>query len=175
MSKGGIMKNKKEEEKQKLKTYKNKFGHKIWKIVAIAVILIFVVIIAGGLIKAHYLRSSFIKPTRTQIDYATKVATEKLQSMGVNSSAFQIQVGRKMRILYKDKITKTIIQVSFYNNATTHTYLIDIKSGETLLHSETDVYAALENRHNSHGYKKSEYMVGFYPRFFEHNDMNNKE
>ena len=162
------MKNEKKEEKQKFTTSRNNFGQRFWRVVAIAVIVLFAVIIVGGLIKAHYIRSSFVKPTQTQIDYATKIATEKLQAAGVNLSAFQIQVGRKMRILHDDGATKTIIQVSFYNNATTHIYLVDVNSGKVLLHSETNIYSALENRHKENRHEKSWHMFDFYPRFFEH-------
>ena len=141
------MKNKNEEKQIASK-------QKIWKVTAIAVVVLFVLLIAGGLIKAHYIRSSFIKPTQAQIDYTTKIATEKLQSMGINSSAFEIQAGRKMRILHENGIAKTIIQVSFYNDATTHTYLIDVNLGEILLHSETHTYGAwashkIYDRHDS--------------------------
>ena len=117
------MKYEKKDEKQKFTTASNK---RFWRILAVAVVVLFAVIIAGGLIKAHYIRSSFIKPTQNQINYATKIATEELQSTGRNASAFQFQVGRKMRKLHDDATTKTIIQVSFYNNATTHIYLVDI-------------------------------------------------
>ena len=136
------MKNQKNEEKQKFMAAHKIHGQRIWKIVAIAVIVVFVLLILGGLIKAYYFRSSLIKPTQAQIDYATKIATEKLQSMGVNSSAFQIEVGRKMRRLHQEGTERTIMQVSFYNNVTSHTYLIDVNTGEVLLHSETDTYIA---------------------------------
>ena len=138
----------------------------VWRIVAIAVVVLFAVVIMGGLLKAYYIKSSFVKPTHAQIDYATKIAAEKLQSIRVNSSAFQIQVGRKMRILHDDGAAKIIIQVSFYNNSTTHTYLVDVNSGKVFLHSETDIYGALGNRHNEYPHKKPSDIQGFYPRFF---------
>ena len=141
------MKNQKKEQKQK-----------IWKIVAIAMIVVFAALLAGGLIKAHYIKSSFVKPTQTQIDYATKIAAEKLQSMGGNVSSFQIQAGRRMRILHDNGITRTIMQVSFYNNATTHTYLVDIDSGEILSHSETDTYIKLEEHQKKRYYGEHKYF-----------------
>ena len=153
------MKKKENEEKQ---DSKNKPNQRIWKGISIAVIILFAIIIIGGLIKAFYIRSSFIKPTQTQIDYATKIATEKLQSSGGNSSMFQIQVGRKMRRLHEDGINMTIMQVSFNNNVTSHTYLIDVNSGKVLLHSQTDTYIAFgehqkKSRYGGHkffGYDK---------------------
>ena len=125
-----------------MKKQKQKNGNRIWKIVAIAVIAVFAVLIIGGIIKAHYIRSSFVKPTQVQIDYAAKIATEKLQSMGENASAFQIQTGKRMRTHKENGVSRTIIQVSFSNNSTTHIYLVDVNSGEVLLHSETNIYIA---------------------------------
>ena len=162
------MKNDIKEEKQKFTAANNNYGQRFWRVVAIAVIVLFAVIIAVGLIKAHYIKSSFIKPTQAQIDYATKIAAEKLQSTGGNASAFQIQVGRKMRMLHDDGAAKTIIQVSFYNNATTHIYLVDVNSGKVLLHSETDIYSTFGNRHKENRREKLGYLFDFYPRFFEH-------
>ena len=135
------MKNKKEEKQIASK-------QKIWKTVSIAVIILFAVIIAGGLIKAFYIRSSFVKPTNEQIDYATKIATEKLKSMHVNASMFQIHADR-MRRMRDDGKTRGIMQVSFYNNSTMHTFLVDVNSGEVLLHSETDTYGTWMNRKTS--------------------------
>jgi len=160
-----------------LKTGKNKegmhkkdSGRRLWKIVAIAVILIFAVIIGIGLIKAHYLGSSFIKPSQSQMDYAEKIAKEKLQSAGVDLSAFKIETGKKMRVFHKGNSTKTVMQVSFYNNATTHTYLVDINSGKVLLHSETDVYELMENMHNGRLYGRNIFGSGN----FEHEGIDKK-
>ena len=122
-------------------------GKKIWKITAMAVLLITALLIAGGLIKVYYFKSFYIKPTQTQIDYATKIATAKLQSAGSNASAFQVQAGRKMRRLHESGSERTIMQISFNNDITSHEYLIDVNTGEVLLHSETDAYIPFgENR-----------------------------
>lgn len=143
-------KSKENDKKQQPKAARGYHGKMAWKITAIALIAAFALLIAGGLIKAHYIRSSFIKPTQSQIDYAAKIATGKLQSMAVNASEFQIQVGSRMRKLRDDGAPRTIIQVSFYNKATTHTYLIDVNSGEILLHSETDIYKAFGEYRKEH-------------------------
>ena len=126
------------------KIIKNK-SQKIWKIVSIAVVIVFMLVLAGGLIKVFYFKSSFVKPTQGQIDDATRIAIKKLQSTGVNASAFQIHVGSKIRKIYNDGVSNTILQVSFANNSTSHTYLIDVNSGEVLLHSETEEYGMWSN------------------------------
>lgn len=145
------MKNKEKEEKQ---DSKNKSTQKVWKVISISVIILFVILIIGGLIKAFYIRSSFVKPTREQVDFATKIATEKLQSMHVNSSMFQVHADR-MRKMHDDGEGKTrgMMQVSFYNNSTMHTFLVDVNSGEVLLHSETDVYGSwMNHKQSNHRY-----------------------
>lgn len=113
---------------------------KVWKITAIAIIVIFILLVAGGLIKAYYFKSSLIKPTQAQIDYATKIAAEKLKSTGVNSSMLQAYTGSRMRRMHEDWDNMTIMQVSFNNNSASYTYIIDINSGKILLHSETYTY-----------------------------------
>ena len=155
--------------KESKKVYKNR---KVWRITAIVIVVVFALIIIGGAIKAHYIRSSFIKPTQEQIDLATKAATKKLQSTGANMATFQTQTSKKMRAIHEDNITRIVMQVSFYNNTTTHMYLVDVSSGEVLLHSQTDIYSALENkdndRENHHimrGHEEFWYPSGFYGIF----------
>ena len=142
---------KKQKEERQTFSASNKF-ERVWKMVAIAVIIVFALLLAGGLIKAHYIRSSFVKPTQAQADYAAKIASEKLQSTGINPSAFQVQTGRMMRAMHYNADKKLMLQVSFYNNSTTHTYLVDVTSGEIILHSETDTYIAFGEHQNKRHY-----------------------
>lgn len=159
------MKNNRKEEKQSVKSSNS--GKRIWKTVAIAVVVIFVLVIIGGIIKAYYIRSSFAKPTQAQIDYATKIATDKLKSTGVNTSVFQVHAGNRMRKFHEDGTAKTIIQVMFSNNTTSHTYLVDLNNGEMLLHSETEVYGSWINPENSN---RRDPWYSFYPRLPNHRD-----
>ena len=143
------MKRRENEEKQ---NSKKKSSQKIWKIVSVSVIILFVVIIIGGLIKALYIKSSFVKPTQEQIDFAGKIATERMKSMHQNASMFQMRTNM-MRKMHEDGKTRGMMQVSFYNNSTMHTFLVDVNSGEVLLHSETDVYGSwMNNQKYSHHY-----------------------
>jgi len=140
------MKNQRSKEKQSsiiTKVYQRK---KVWKITAVAVIVLFVLLMIAGLIKVYYFRSFLIKPTQVQIDYATKIATEKLKSMGENASSFQTHVGKRIKRFRSDGIAKSIMEVSFYKDSTSHAYLIDVNSGEVLLHSETNTYGAWMNQ-----------------------------
>lgn len=148
------MKNQKNDKKQQSKINHQYQGKRIWKITAIAVIVVFALLMAGSLIKVYYFRSSFIQPTQAQIDYATKIATEKLKSSGGNLSMFQIHVGSRMRRSHEDGGNITILQVSFINNATSHIFLIDVISGKILLHSETEIYGtwAEHKTYNKHNF-----------------------
>lgn len=143
-----------EEKKSAVKITKIEKGQRVWKIVAVAVVIIFVLIVLGVSIKIYHYKSALTKPTQSQIDYATKIAEKKLQSTGNNASAFQIHVGSRIKTFSNDGASRSIIQVSFMNNSASHTYLIDLNSGEVLLHTETDAYGAwsshnMYNRHDS--------------------------
>jgi hypothetical protein len=118
---------------------KKQKNNRIWKFVAIAVVVVFIGFIISGLIKAHQIRESFVVPTKTQMDYADKIAKEKLTAMIGNISGYQIQTSQRMRI-FQDGKERTIIQVAFQKNATTHTFLVDVSTGEVLLHTQTDIY-----------------------------------
>lgn len=169
------------DEKQKYTMARNNNKQRIWKIVAIGVIVVFMLFVIVGLIKAYYLRSSFIKPTQAQIDYATKIAKDKLQSIGGNLSAFQIQAGGRMRRVHDKEIDRTIIQVLFYNNATSHTFLVDVNSGEILLHSQTilhsqkGIYGPLGNEDKEGPHKKLGYPPEPPPRFFGNSNDSSKK
>ena len=137
-------------------------------------IVIFALFVAGGLIRAYHFRSAFVKPTQAQIEYATKIATERLQASGANVSTFETHVGSRMMRLREEGSNRTVIQVSFTNSSTTNIYLIDINTGEVLLHSETDIYVPFgmplgehkgryqENRgeHGYFGYDASKLRIG---------------
>jgi len=161
------MKKQKNQEKQEKQSAKAQCCQRpgIWKILAIGVIVLFAVFIIGGLIKAHHIRSSFKKPTQEQIDYATQIATEKLQALGGNVSAFQIQVGKGMRRMPDEENNRTIIQVSFENKDTMHLFLVDVNSGELLLHSQTDIYVTLNQRDDKRHFEQPMAPEEDYPRF----------
>ena len=121
--------------------------HGIRKVVAILVVIIFVLLIVGGLIKAHYIRKSFAKPTQQQVDSAAKIAKESLKSEGMDPAMFQMQSGSRLRVVKDERgVQKLIMQISFYNNSANHVYLIDVNSGKILLRSETDFYEPLDRQ-----------------------------
>ena len=127
-------------QKQKSVSANSGLGRRKWKIVAIAVFVIFVLLIIGGIIKIFHIKSSFEKPTQTQIDFASKIAAEKLKSSGINVSSFQMHTSTRAKRISNGGISRKVIQVAFYNSTANHVYLIDLSTGEVLLYSETDNY-----------------------------------
>jgi len=139
------MKKQQSDGKKSIEKYNLK-SHRAWKIIAISVIVLFALLVLGGAIRAYYFRSSFTKPMQAQLDFAAKKATEKLQSTGANASSFQMHIGTKMKRMHDNQLSRSIMQVSFVNNNTTHIYLVDVDSGDIILHSETDVYGSWPGR-----------------------------
>lgn len=131
--------------KNKIKSHtqikdKKKLKIKIWKIVAIAVIAIFAILLIKGFMRAHDMRAAFIKPTQAQINTATKIAAEKLESIGGNASLFEIRAGEMMRRHPDKRFNGEIMQISFYNDETMHIFLVDMSTEKAILHSQTDIY-----------------------------------
>jgi hypothetical protein len=120
----------------------------LWKTVAIMMIIAFAVLIIGSAIKAYHFRSSFMRPSESQIEYAKTVAIQKLQSMGINPADYQTRTPDEMRIIPTEGVKRSVLQVSFHNKETAHTFLVDVNSGDILLHTETDVYIPLGNERN---------------------------
>ncbi len=134
---------------------------RMWKIVSISLVVIFLIFIVGGAIKASYFRSSLITPTQAQIDFAKKKAAEKLQATGANMTAFQSHAAEKMRRMREDGISRDVIQVSFYSESAMHIYIVDVNSGEVLLHSETETYGTWKSNktmnHKGYAYPDMEH------------------
>ena len=161
---------KKQQNEEKKSAAKKDKGQRIWKITAIAVVVIFLLIVTGVLIKIYHYKSSFEKPSQAQIDEATKIAAKMLQSTGSTPSTFQIHAGSRIKRFYDNGVSRSIIQVSFINNSTSHIYLIDVNSGEVLLHSETDTYGAFAN-HQMYERHGAWHTSMEYPMFPEHKKM----
>ena len=123
--------------------------HLFWKVVAIAVIVLFGLFIIGGLKRAHDIRSEFITPTKEQVDSAKQIAAIMFESKGNILSDFQIRVNEKIRKPHdvNKNDEKMILQVAVYNNTITHIYLVDVNSGKVVMHSETEFYEPMPDIH----------------------------
>jgi len=111
----------------------------IFKITSIVVVLIFVLIIAAGLIREYY-PSPSAKPTESQILAAKTVVASALQSEGDALSNYRFVASDRIRHLSRNEDSKRVLEVSAYNNMTRHTYLIDMDSNGIVVHSQVDFY-----------------------------------
>lgn len=125
------------------KHIESKKSFNIWKIISICMVIIFVFFIIIGLFKASHYRSSITKPTQAQIDSAKAIATEKLMSIGEDPTKYNISVANKMRKIPIDGQSNNILQVSFFSNLKTHSYIIDLNNNEVMVHTQTDIYRAI--------------------------------
>lgn len=119
--------------------------HSKWKVVSIAVIALFVLFVVIGIIKAYHFRQPFTQATQSQAAHAKGIAIKKLQSMGENTSNYEIRAAEKIRKFRMGGNSRSIMQVSFYSNKTTHVFLIDLESDEPILHSKTEIYKEIGN------------------------------
>jgi len=121
---------------QKNKMHKN--ARNVWKYVAVGFIVVFAVFILGGVLKAYNMRNSFGKATSEEKDLAVKVASAKLEELGIDSSKFQLRISDQIK--KKDKNGPDTVHIIFYSQGVTHSFLIDVDSGTILIHSLTEVY-----------------------------------
>jgi hypothetical protein len=112
----------------------------IFKITSIVVVLIFVLIIAAGLIKEYY-PSPWTRPTDSQILAAKTLVASALQSRGENASDYQVVTANRLRRIGTSEHPVRVLQVSASHNQTRHMYLVDINSNTIVMHSEIDIYS----------------------------------
>lgn len=120
-----------------------------FKITAIVVIILFVIILISGLIRFYQFKSSFTHLNDQQITELKSIAIQDLQSRGKNSSDYKIQVMPQVRKTNKD--AELITEVTFSNDKELQSYLIDLNSKKILVHTATDFYAPLnfpQNKEN---------------------------
>lgn len=112
----------------------------IWKIIAIAVIVLFVATVAFGVVKLHRFKQTLADPTPEQIASAEALATQDLEARGFDPAEYTIKVTPKVRGMQEAGENRNIIQVFAEGNASRHSYLIDTDSNSILLHTQTEVY-----------------------------------
>ncbi|MBN1544900.1 hypothetical protein JW898_05575 [Candidatus Woesearchaeota archaeon] len=121
---------------------------RVWKIVAISMVILFILIIAGGIIKLQRAKASFAAATPEQKSTAEAAVTKDLEARGLNASEYSIEVvGRVMRMKEAGKY-RNLMQAFADSNASRHSYLIDMDSGVIMLHSQTETYGWMAEIHN---------------------------
>ncbi|MBU2561736.1 MAG: hypothetical protein KKD17_05545 [Nanoarchaeota archaeon] len=112
----------------------------VWKIVAIAMVVVFVLIVAGGIIKLHRFKASFAAATEEQTSSAEAAVMQDLESRGLNISEYTVRVSHKVIGMREGGDDRNIMQVFAEANSSRHSYLIDMDSGKIMLHSQTETY-----------------------------------
>lgn len=126
----------------------------VWKIISIVSIVLFCLMLIGGLIRVYHFRSFFSTPTQEQIDSVKAIVAQELQNKGDDIDNYEITVSNRIinfdrmvrsqgfvEIEYPEGIFDRIrypeaaIQVSLVKNSTMHLYLIDANSGKVVMHS----------------------------------------
>jgi hypothetical protein len=112
---------------------------KLLKISSIAVIAIFLLIIALGLIRECYSRHSSAQLTASQLQAVKDVVQASLQAKGDDIANYQFSISNKMMRPEQKERQSSLIAVCLYSNSTRLAYLIDINSTEIALSSETRI------------------------------------
>ena len=116
----------------------------IWKIVAVVVVLVFALILAGGLLKLHKFKAEFTSATDAQIETARSLVTTDLQGRGLNATEYNITIPEKIRKMDKrmDRtgVQRTLLPANARSGTSKHDYIIDMDAGMIVMHSQTEAY-----------------------------------
>ncbi len=123
---------------------KKKFKIKrIILVVAILVILIILAIILGITIFGK--DNKPINLTDSQLASAKNIISSELESKGDNLSNYNLEIPEKISGIGENREQKAFTVILF-NNSTIHLFLIDLNSGEILMHKESQFYGPLLNK-----------------------------
>ena len=116
-----------------------------WKIISIIFIVLFVLIVVGGLLRVHNFRSSDTMASNSQIETAKNIAFTDITNRGENITGYLFKASDKIRSINTGSIRRNIIEVSVFNQSARHTYIVDINSGDILVYSKTEFNDGLDH------------------------------
>jgi uncharacterized protein YpmB len=144
-----------------------KYGWNVWKIVAIAIIAVFAVILIGGLVKLYYFKSSFSPITQEQQALINKAINQDLMSKGDAIDNYAENMPNKIRMMDDNDKKRAEIPVFLQNSTTRHLYMMDANSGEIISHTvTTDYISTCDNKIKEGGreyQKEGFHMMGMMP------------
>jgi hypothetical protein len=117
-----------------------KKNRKTWRIVSAAFVMAFLLILAGGLIKARGTEYSVTAATPEQVEYAKLIVAQELQSKGDSIENYDVMISQRIREFGRQKLSKNIMQASLYKDSARHLFLIDTDSGRIIMHTKTEFY-----------------------------------
>ena len=118
-----------------MKNLKKKIN--IWKTIAIIFIILFVLILIGGLFNAHRFRSPDMRATDSEIENAKNIALNDLKDRGEDITNFLFRSSDMIRGIDKESLYKKTLEVSLYNQSVRYSYIINIDSNVILVYSKT--------------------------------------
>ena len=124
----------------------------LFKIISAVVVILFVLMVAGGVFKFFHYRSSFTTMNEAQIQSVQELVMQDMHTRGKNSTDYSIKVIPKIRMMKKNSISQSLVQVSLSNEQEHGFYLLDLNTNKILLYSETYMYEKINDECNSqHG------------------------
>jgi len=117
---------------------KQKTKHNAWKIISIIFIVVFVVILIGGLLRAYYFRTGSKSATPAQMELAKTVALSDLKNNGENITGYTVQVSNRIRMPPPNTLPRNITEVLIYNQSVRYNYIIDADTGKILVSMRTE-------------------------------------
>lgn len=125
-----------------------------WKSISLAFIVLFLIILIGGVLRVYKYKSSFISATDEQIDSAKLIATDFFsRAYSENISDYNLSVSKRVRFI--DNKTR-VIQVSLKKDSIRLSYLVDVDAKEVLMQTRTESYSRMKDmsEHKERGVKE---------------------
>jgi hypothetical protein len=117
----------------------------VWRGIAIAFIIIFALVIIGGLIRAHHFRSTFTKATVEEQQLAKDAALKDMTQRGENTTQYELRISDRTRLVKTGSTEKKIIELSFFTASVRYSYIIDVSSDEIVVSSRTEFHDNIDH------------------------------
>jgi hypothetical protein len=121
-----------------------------WKIISIIFIVIFALVVIGGLLKSYHFHESMHAATQQQVDAARTMAIADLKGRGEDLTNFTWRASdfvRKAPVMGNNSRDE-IIEVTLNNQTVRHSYLIDITAGKIIMYARTEFPSGMPSPKN---------------------------
>lgn len=108
------------------------------KITSAAIVAVFIVIIAAGLIKERLSGPPPPRPTDAQAVEAKDAVAAALRAEGDDISNYRVTTGRRIRSLGKEARSRHVLQLALLGGSRRHFYLVDVSSHQIVVHAEIE-------------------------------------
>jgi hypothetical protein len=111
----------------------------VWKIIAIACIAIFAIIIIFGLVRQFHFQDSIKLATDADVNSARETVLNELMKSD-DASLYQIKVSDRIRYIRNNGTQKRIIEASASYGSIRHIFLIDADENKIVMHSQIESF-----------------------------------